>query len=252
MEVEWAVFRPESELTVQGNHSWGAAALLSSLDQLPCLAEHGVQHRAGESAGQGVLLAGVVAGEQMEVFRKLNCSPLGELGFRPSDVPSCSRPGRQKAIEGDVAQSDHGSQVSKRAEFPNEVGTARNNLGPGRFVAGRCTAYDGSNVGPDDLEAIAACTGLRLIREAMPMHGLEEPISAPITGEHPSRPVPTMGGRCKTHNQEPGVWVTERGNWSAPIRLIGKPFRPASRDLLPVRHQPGTGPASHHFLLYDG
>ena len=252
MEVEWAVFRPESELTVQGNHSWGAAALLSSLDQLPCLVEHGVQHRAGEPSGEGVLLAGVVAGEQMEVCRKLNCSPVGELGFRPSDVPSCFRPGRQQAIEGDVAQSDHGSQVSKRGKFPNEVGTARNNLGPGRFVAGRCTAYDGSNVGPDELEAIAACTGLRLIREAMPMHGLEQPIPTSITGEHPSCAVPTMRSRCQPHDQEPPVWVTERGNRSAPISLIGEPLRLASRHFLPVRDQPRTDPASHHIVLDSG
>lgn len=64
---------------------------------------------------------------------------------------------------------------------------------------------------------------------------LVEPITASITGKHPSGSIAAVSSRCQSDNQQPGVRITKARQWFCPItcplvaawRIFCRGFTPA-------------------------
>ena len=213
--------------------------------------EHVVEHRSGQPAGEGVLLAGVVAAEQFAVRPPASPSPSRRartpVAARGTVVPSRGQRGPQRG-PGEAAQHDEAPRGRRE-----QLQVAHQ---PGR---GRCRARSAVGL----LSGGAQCTAARIRvssrrwpssadtevgsgREPGPVQRGEQPVAAAVPGEDPAGAVAAVRRRGQPDQQDPGVRRTPRGHRPSPVQLSGvrRPYRdPSLGDVLPPGDQPGAGPA---------
>jgi len=119
--------------------------------------------------------------------------------------------------------------------------------GSGAALAGkyRGVAIDSKlvGIGAGEAQAVGGADRVRLVGEAAPVHGPEEPVARPVAGEHPPRAVPAVRGRGQPHDQQPGRGVAEAGDGPGPVVLVTERGPALATDLLPPGDQPGAGSA---------
>ena len=82
--------------------------------QLPGSTKHGVEHVLGEAAGEGVLLADVVAADQRAIGIDRHLQPVPESWSRPnSELPSHD-------LVRELSECDHHANVTEGAELAFE------------------------------------------------------------------------------------------------------------------------------------
>ena len=84
------------------------------------------------------------------------------------------------------------------------------------------------------------------------MKGREQEVPRAVAGEHPARPVGSMGGRRQADYQDPGTVVAEPGHGTTPVVLI-----PVGGSLLPGHllapcHQAGARTTGDDLFMYQG
>jgi hypothetical protein len=91
-----------------------------------------------------------------------------------------------------------------------------------------------------------------LVSEPIPIQGVIQPVSTPITGEDTACPIPPMCRRSQSKHIESSLAISEAWNWPSPVGPITilLPFLPCNP--LPISDQPGTGRAISDSLIQNG
>ena len=81
------------------------------------------------------------------------------------------------------------------------------------------------------------------------MHCTEEPVAAPVAGEHSTGPIRTVGGRRQAQDDDPSGWITEPRDRPSPVLLvaIGRPLLD-SNSFTPL-DQSRAGPTVHDLAM---
>jgi hypothetical protein len=105
----------------------------------------GIEHGLGQLAGEGVLLAGVVAPHQPH-SPDIDFRAVSELGLRVKVIAPLQDP--QDAVPREGAQRDHDFEVFERRDLAPEERQAGIAFDGRRFVARRRAPVDGTHEGP--------------------------------------------------------------------------------------------------------
>ena len=204
--------------------------------------EHGVEHGLGELAGEGVLLAHVVAAEDPAAVAHIDLDPMGE--------PRSGRDTEDAAqtVVGEAAERDEHACV-EQGELPLEERTARVALGGGRLVGGRRASHRGGDPRAGEAEAVPAVGAGRLVGEAGAVQRRVEEVAGAVTREHAAGAVRAVGGRSQAHDHDPSVRIAEGGDGSSPVVVVPEGGPLLVRHLLPPGNQPGARGAAHHLVL---
>src|SRR5829696_5919440 len=158
-----------------GIRLWGLAA--RHHNSLPGdfsrLLEHRVQHRLGELAGERVLLAGVKRAEQ---YGAGSAPVLGEVA---EARPRANAEQQARRVPRELAEAhDDG-----RFDQPQLLGRVREAvvaLDWQRLIGRRRAAYRGADPRSAQFEPIARMNGVRLVREAGPVHRRVQPVARAV------------------------------------------------------------------------
>jgi hypothetical protein len=88
-----------------------------------------------------------------------------------------------------------------------------------------------------------------LIGKPVPVERLEEPISAPVAGEHAAGSIPAMSRGSEADDDQRGVGLPEGGYRPRPIDLVPEAADLLARCLFAPRDQTRTFPALNDFPL---
>ena len=81
----------------------------------------------------------------------------------------------------------------------------------------------GGDVTIDELQAIVAMSGRRLVRETEIVERSIKPIAGPVAGEDSSCPISTMSRRSEADDKKPRVNPAKAGDGASPVFPIPKP-----------------------------
>jgi len=160
--------------------------------------EDRAQHRLGELAGERVLLARVIGGNQGGALGESDFGAVGKAWLRFEARPSGHLPSLEKGVKGDPSQGDYNADAREKRELGFQVALAACHLARGGFVGRRRAADRGGDPRVTEGEAVSPMSGRRLRGEAGFVERASEPLAAPVSGEHPARAVPSMGCGGKT------------------------------------------------------
>ena len=122
---------------------------------LEALAEDLVEHLGGEFAGEGVLLADVVGGDQFEVVGQGHLGAVGE-GDPAGDLDPLPLGEFEGGVPGDFSQGEDGALLFQELPFGVEVGGAVFDFGGVGVVGGRGAAGGGADVAVGEDQAVGA------------------------------------------------------------------------------------------------
>ena len=131
----------------------------------------------------------------------------------------------------------------EQRHLPTQIGDAGGALLRGRLVLRRRAADGGRDVGVAETKSVVERDRGRLVGQTGPEEGGEEPVTGAVAGEDPSGAVAAVGGRGQTDDQDPGRRVTETGDGTTPVDLVGEGGPPFVGHQFAPGHQPGTEPA---------
>lgn len=212
----------------------------------------GVEHRAGESPGKGILLARVIGAEQQHtpghVMRRSMC----KYGSRRGHCQSFRPAGFKILVKGDFPQRNDDTGVPEEPNFIAQESATALKLVRGRFISRRRAAHGRANVTIRQYETVITMGRRSLIGKSMVVQRFIEPIPTSITREYPSRSVPAMGRGSKPQNIESSVAVAKTRDWSSPIGP-GHELAPFSfRDHAPIGDKPLTVRTGGNRVIENG
>lgn len=187
----------------------------ASAAQAAGLSQHFQKHRHGQPSGEGILLARVVAPQQMSLAGQKDMLPVGKLR-RAACKPS---PAFQFADQSAPRDSSQGHQHSGRDDvqgFAQPQGAIVQFV-RSRFVAGGCTMADGRNGASAQSQAVLAVDRGGLVCQPQAVQRLKEPLAASVAGKHAPRTVGSVGRRGQADQQDGGRRIAEVRNRLAPI-----------------------------------
>src|SRR6185437_6020475 len=207
--------------------------------------EDAVEHGGGERAGEGVLLAGVVAGEEV-VASDLGFGAVGEgvLGGAGSEDP-------EHLLVGQLSEAEQDAGADELGELPRKEIAAVLELDRQRTVAGRGAAGRSGEIGAVQAQAVAALAafGLRGVAGAV-QRGKEE-IAAAVASEHAAGAVRAMGGGGKADQDQGRARVAEAGDGTAPVIFLRERRPLVLGNLRAVVTKPGAAAAGRNFGIQD-
>ncbi len=175
-------------------------------------------------------------------------------------------PGHRRV--GEAAEHHDHPDAGQGGELPLEIGQAAVALDGRGPVRRRRTAHRRGDVGVAQLQAVSDGGRGRLVGEAGPEHGREQPVAGTITREDPAGAVGAVGRGREARDQDPGPRVAEPGYRAAPVRVRAerRPLlprhllapldqtraRPALDDLGAERPERGSGVTWHRPMLRVG
>ena len=193
----------------------------------------------GEPAGEGVVLAGVVAAEQGDPAQ-VDLGGVGEprawaryVVPRGGGTPRARRPSRSRRGRPRRARTTTAGRSRRAARG---AGVA---LGDGGLVGGRGAADGRHHPGPDQPLAVAGVRGGRLGGEPDPVQAGEEPVARAVAGEDPAGAVAAVGRRRQADDQDARASGRPSRRWAGPSRA-GRRTTPAC----PARRPRATAPAA--------
>src|SRR5262245_38626796 len=126
--------------------------------------EYRVEHRLGEPAGERVLLADVIARDELP-WPDVDLGAVAEPGARPRDRMAELRGGCERAVPGEGAQRDDRAQPVQQRDLANQIAEAAVALRR-RWLVGRWGAsHHARHVGARERQAVAARPRCRLVGE---------------------------------------------------------------------------------------
>jgi hypothetical protein len=143
----------------------------------------------------------------------------------------------------DTAQTHDDPDAAQKPQFLEQVSLAGGQLFAGRLVQGRGTAGGRGDVRVAQLQRIIAPLGDRTAGEPRLVQGAEQPRSALVTGEHPTRAVSAVGSRGQPHQQEPRSRISEPRQGPGPVVFISVAWRRICRDGLTMSDETRTATA---------
>ena len=180
-----------------------------------------MKHRGGETAGLGVLPAGMVAGKKNDPPLVRDCfSAVREARshFEANEPAFLSR--ADQRLEGDLSQRQHDANVRKKLKLFEEIGAARGELICGGPIVGgsaaRC-AGDPSSIQAKlivSMQRLGATPKPRFVKRAV------EPIPAGISGKGTPGSIRPVRSGSKADDEETGEWIAEAGDRPSPIELV--------------------------------
>src|SRR5438309_9820447 len=151
-DVAWAFAHPESP-------PW-AGALSIVCEASPGGDEDGSKHRASELAGEGVLLARVVAGEERDAVTEVAGGTVRKHGARGRRRLAQRAPRAQIGLPADASEADDDAHPVEQAQRVEKIRTAGQDLARQRLVVRRRAADRRRDVGVAQPQAIGG-VGLR-------------------------------------------------------------------------------------------
>lgn len=205
---------------------------LRDIELLAGLGKDVVEHFAGEAAGGGVLLAGMVGAK--EPRRR------GGMEDTVAEVETAEGGDARIHIEGEAAKNDNTAKVFEQGEFAFEKGLTGADLLREGLVVRRGAADGGGDPGVVEGEAVVAVGRGGLVGEAGFVEGAEEEVAGAVAGEDAAGAVGAMGAGGEAEDEEAGGGVAKAGDGAAPVRfrLVGAALD--LRDVLAVIAQAGT------------
>ena len=201
----------------------------------------------GEPAGEGVLLAGVVAAEQRQPPPQRDLDAVPEPRPRPRHGDPAASRARSAPVPAERAERDDDPQ--RRAAAP-----AR-----GRATARRCRARRRSACSPAARSGRPRPSGCRpgaarrrrgptVACAASPTRCRQANSQSPLRSPVKIRPVrlPPLAAGASPTTSTRGVGVAPAGDRPAPVGLVGERGPLVAGDVLAPRHQPGAGAADRH------
>ena len=219
--------------------------------QFAGLPEHRMEHRLSQSAGEGILLAGMVGPDQSDVPGK-PVQPAMTEGRKGGRNRAAQLPaGFQVLIEGGPPQRDHHTQILEQTQFFQKVWPASVKLLHAWLVARRGTAHGRRDIAIRETQTVVSMGRTGLIREAEPMERFVEPVTATVPGENPTGSIAAVGCRREAHDQETSLRVAEPWHWASPIGPVPElpAFRPGDR--FPMGHQSRAPSAGCDLIIQD-
>src|SRR4051794_36997110 len=138
--------------------------------------DRGIEHRLGQAAGEGVLLARVVAADQGPAA-DAGLGLMAEPRPRPRYVGAQPAQSPQRPVPGEGAEGEDGPALAEETELTLQVWKAVVALAGRRPVGRRCAAHDGGEVGVDQAQIVATPLRDRLGSQASPVQGRVEPLA---------------------------------------------------------------------------
>src|SRR5260370_25750430 len=109
--------------------------------------------------------------------------------------------GSKEPVVPEPPQGDHHPYPGEQPDFCLKKGVAIGELARGRLVAGWRTPSGRGDVAVEQLESISAADRGRLIREAVAMKRLIQPVAGRVPGKRSSGPIAAMSGRGETDHE---------------------------------------------------
>lgn len=136
----------------------------------------------------------------------------------PSPSWSCASLGEpQYGLVREGAQGEPHAGVREHAQLGAQIASTGVTFERGWLVSRRCATHRGRDPGPGQLETVVDRPAESLVGVARTMQRGEEKIAGPVSGEHPTGPVPSVRGRCEANDYELRVWVTESRQGALPV-----------------------------------
>ena len=133
---------------------------------MPDGGENVVEHRAGETAGLGILLTRMVGREQRQTVAKRVSKTMSKTRFRVGQNVELLT-GSHIGVKCDLAQWHHDLQMRQQCEFGQHIGLTLRHFFSRRFVARRGAVEHLGDITIAQFEAVAAVFGGRLTGEAL-------------------------------------------------------------------------------------
>ncbi len=213
---------------------------LSSLQELLDLPQNSSEHDWCKAAGLGVLLAGVIGGEEARKACRENVTrAVGEFicGTRWNQPLPLQE--IKISVERDASEGKNRARLDE-FQFAFEIGQAVADFYGQRLVSWRRAADRGGNQRALENKTIIGAFRLRLIRETGAMELRVQEIAGAVSGEHAPGPIGAMRGGRQSDDDEGGFEITKGRNRASPVGPIAIRTALGSRDFLAVTHQAGT------------
>ena len=166
-------------------------------------------------------------------------------GIPPSQL--LARP--EVSLETDHSQDHDCANVLKTFEFFQKVRAATVELFGERFVV-RGRAMNGcGDVTVDELKAVVAIYGMRLIRKAKAVQGAIKPISGAVAGEDATGAITSVSCGCESNDEQPGLEASQTRYGPSPVFLIPEATNLFPRDLLAVGNETRAEAARFDLVL---
>lgn len=166
-------------------------------------------------------------------------------GISPSQLLARS----EVSLETDQSQGHDRPNFLKTFEFFQKVRAAMVELFGGRFVVRRRAMNGCGDVAIDELKAVVAIYGMRLIRKAKAVQGAIKPISGAVAGEDATGAIASVSGGRESNDEQPGVEASQTWYGPSPVFLIPKAANFFSCDLLAVGSQTRAEAARFDLVL---
>src|SRR5579862_4135434 len=185
----------------------------------PDLPEEPVEALFREPPREGVLLRGVVGGEEAHPVPEVVTEPMAE-GEPPRPFRVALLVHREESGKGEVSEDEDRAEVREELPLASEVVPAKGGLLPARLVVRGGAAHDRRDVAIRKPQAVVPPGREGGACEVGAVECREEEVPGAIPGEDTARAVSSVGGRREAHDPERGVLVPEAGHGTAPVGLL--------------------------------
>ena len=173
--------------------------------------EHRVEHRLGERAGEGVLLARVVGAQQRPAVGQRVLGQVAEP--RPRAAARAAPPATPQANRPRATTTR--APVEER-QLPAQVGQALVPFGGGGRVVRRGAAHRGRDPRAPQHQPVVRPSARRAGWRSRPATAREQPVARAVAGEDPPGAVGAVGRGRQAHHHQAGARVAEARRPGAP------------------------------------
>ena len=217
--------------------------------QFPGLCKNLIKHLSGQSPRLGVLLTGVIGTNQCRFIIQAMAFTVSELRSRLRHGPSELFPGEQICPPGDPSQNHYHTDTVQKLQFSSEVVSASVQFLKRRFVAWWHTVESGRNSGVQQAQPVFPVLAGWLITKSEPVEGFKKKVPTPVSCEHSTRAIGSMGTWGQPQDEHVGMPNSQRGNRFPPVGAVLEcaPLLPGHP--LPILYQAGAKTTSHNLFL---
>lgn len=195
--------------------------MVGSLEKFRGAPEDGVEHRARQSSGEGVLLTWMVAAKHPLAVIDADLGAMAEPRFW-RDRFSGGAQERDDRIEADLAKTHEDPCAAQQAKVLFNERPAGGEFRRCRCVVGRGAAARGGDKAIVERQSVTPVNGCGTVGKPERMERFKKPLTAAIPGEHPSGSVRAMGRWGKPDDDETGVVCAEARDGPPPIVFVLK------------------------------
>lgn len=200
-----------------------------------------IQHLLGQPSREGVLLAGMIAREDL----------LPRIQLVDRAVPELRRPNLERPVElvpRDLPEAQkslpffHGKELVK-------IRHTRRLFAGERLVIGRGAVHDGGHIDSGELQSVARMNRFGLVGYPRFVERAKDPIATSVACEQASGSISAMSRGSQADNELVGVDVAKIRNRLAPILFRLEAGTLFSRDFFAPFHQSWASPAADDLLI---